>query len=51
MFDSYDWFTHYLERLEAVTPEQVQRAAQVYLRPQNRTVGIYMPGGEEAYEA
>ena len=51
MFDSYDWFTHYLERLEAVTPEQVQRAAQVYLRPQNRTVGIYMPSGEEAHEA
>ena len=45
MFDSYDWFTGYLARLEAVTPEDVQRVAQSYLRPQNRTVGIYLPTG------
>jgi len=43
MFDSYTWFTSYLERLEAVTPADVQRAAQNYLRPQNRTVGVYLP--------
>lgn len=51
MFDSYTWFTSYLERLEAVTPADVQRAAQLYLRPQNRTVGVYLPnagGNDEA---
>jgi len=43
MFDTYDWFTGYLERLATVTPEEVQRVAQAYLRPQNRTLGIYIP--------
>jgi len=37
------WYEGYLDRLGAVTPEDVQRAAQVYLRPQNRTLGIYLP--------
>jgi zinc protease len=45
MFDTYDWFTTYLERLEAVTPEDVQRVAQEYLRPQNRVIGTYLPSG------
>jgi zinc protease len=43
MFADYSWFTSYLDRLAAVTPEEVQRAAQIYLRPQNRIVGIYLP--------
>lgn len=43
MFATYDWFTGYLERLAAVTPAAVQQAAQVYLRPQNRITGIYLP--------
>jgi zinc protease len=43
MFASYDWVTSYLENLEAVTPEDVQRAAQSYLIPANRLVGIYYP--------
>ena len=45
MFASYDWFESYLSRLEEVSPLDVQRVAQVYLRPQNRVVGIYMPTG------
>lgn len=45
MIASYDWYTGYLERLETVTPEDVQRMAQTYLRPQNRVVGIYLPDG------
>lgn len=45
MFDTYDWFTTYLEKLAAVTPEDVQRVAQKYLRPRNRIVGIYLPTG------
>jgi zinc protease len=46
MFAAYDWFTTYIERLEAVTPADVQRMVQVYLRPSNRTVGVYLPSGE-----
>ena len=43
MFASYDWVTGYLENLEAVTPEDVQRVAQEYLQPKNRLVGTYQP--------
>lgn len=45
MFATYDWFVKYLDNLAAVTPEDVQRVAQVYLRPQNRIIGIYLPAG------
>ena len=43
MFASIDWFNSYLERLAAVTPADVQRLAQSCLRPQNRTLGVYLP--------
>lgn len=43
MFASIDWFTLYLERLAAITPADVQRLAQTCLRPQNRTLGVYLP--------
>ncbi len=43
MFASYDWFLEYLEHLASVTPGDVQRVAQAYLRPQNRVVGIFSP--------
>jgi zinc protease len=42
------WFDSYLPALEAVTPQDVQRIAQTYLRPKNRIVGIYSPTGEPA---
>jgi zinc protease len=45
MFASFEWFTQYLERLAAVTPGDVQRLAQTCLRPQNRTLGVYLPDG------
>lgn len=51
MFATYTWFTTYLEHLEAITPADVQRAAQFYLRPQNRTVGVYLPNGGEPDES
>jgi zinc protease len=38
-----EWFTHFLERLNAVTAADVQRVAQNYLRKANRTVGWYIP--------
>lgn len=43
MFATYEWYATFLERLEAVTPAEVQRVAQTYLRPQNRVVGVYLP--------
>jgi zinc protease len=47
MFDTYEWFVSYLDRLAAVTPAEVQRIAQTYLRPQNRVVGTYLPTRNE----
>jgi zinc protease len=45
MFASYQWFLSYLENLAKVTPKDVQRVANEYLRPQARVVGTYMPLG------
>jgi zinc protease len=47
MFATYEWFLTYLEKLEKVTPAELQKAAQKYLRPQNRVVGTYIPTGAE----
>lgn len=47
MFANYDWFLHYMERLEQVTPADVQRIARQYLDPSRRVVGVYTPNGEE----
>ena len=40
-----DWRLMFLEydQVKAVTPEDVVRAAKVYLKPSNRTVGMFMP--------
>ena len=43
VFADYHWFETYLDRLAAVTVEDVQRVAQKYLRRSNRTVGVYLP--------
>jgi len=45
MFASYAWFENYLDCISAVTPQDVQRVAQTYLRPQARVLGIYQPTG------
>jgi zinc protease len=45
MFASYNWFLTYLDNLAKVTSEDMQKAAQKYLRPQNRVVGTYFPTG------
>ena len=50
MFASYSWFTDYLTNLAAVTPADVLRTAQTYLRKQNRVVGIYLPTGGQLPE-
>jgi predicted Zn-dependent peptidase len=46
MFTSYSWFLTYLDKLAQVTPANVQKAAQKYLRPRNRVVGTYIPTGK-----
>ena len=43
MYESYTWFEQYVQRLEQITPDEVQRAAFNYLAPSNRVVGIYIP--------
>jgi len=49
MFADYDWFLTYLDKLAAVTPDDVQRVAQQYFRPQARIIGTYIPvNGEVA---
>lgn len=40
-FSDYEWFTNYLPRLSAVTPNQVLSTARKYLREDQRVVGIY----------
>jgi zinc protease len=51
IFDSYDWFIHYLEELEKVTAERIQSIAQIYLSPTHRVVGTYIPDGNVEGEA
>lgn len=47
IFDTYEWFLTYLQRLEAVTPQDVQRIARSYLRPGNRVLGVYLPQADQ----
>ncbi len=42
LFDTYQWFQQYLDRLAAVTVDDVRRVAQKILRRSNRTVGWYV---------
>ena len=39
------YMTHYLERLDAVTPEDIREAAQKYIRKDNQTTVYVIPGG------
>ncbi len=40
-----DWrlFFLYRDRVRSVTPEDVKRVASTYLKPSNRTVGVFLP--------
>ena len=40
------YLTHYLERMDAVTAEEIRRAAQTYLAPEKRTTVYILPGGD-----
>ncbi len=48
MFAGYDWYLSFIDRLSQVTPQDIQRVAQTYLRPQNRIVGTYLTSAEGA---
>jgi zinc protease len=43
IIDTYQWFENYLDRLSAVTIDDVHRVAQKYFTRANRTVGWYQP--------
>jgi zinc protease len=43
IFDNYDWFEGYLDRLRQVGAEDVLSVARRYLIPSNRVVGVYRP--------
>ncbi|MBF2054306.1 MAG: insulinase family protein [Candidatus Sericytochromatia bacterium] len=45
---SWQYMVHYLERLDAVTAADVQRVAQTYLKPDNRTVGHFVPEASDS---
>jgi len=42
-FSSYSWYESYLDRLAAVTLDEVHEAARRYLRRSQRTVGWFVP--------
>jgi zinc protease len=42
IFADYSWYLNYLDRIEAVTAEDIRRVAQAYLGASNRTVGWYL---------
>lgn len=44
--DDYRWFEETLERLERVTLDDIARVRERYLRPENRTTGLYVPAGD-----
>lgn len=49
MFAEYEWFIQYVNTLDSIMPEDVMRAAQVYLDPSRRVTGVYLPqNGREA---
>jgi zinc protease len=47
MFSTYDWFLHYVENLNAVTPSRLLNAAQQLLPARYRITGMYLPQGEQ----
>jgi zinc protease len=49
IFADYAWFETYLDRIVRVTPGEVHAAAQRYLVPSNRVVGIYKPSGDRRH--
>ncbi|MBW6473223.1 MAG: insulinase family protein [Anaerolineaceae bacterium] len=47
-FANYDWYSNYLDRLNEIKPQDVQRVAEKYLHPEKRVIGIYHPDFSES---
>ena len=43
MFADYTWFDTYIDNLEKITKDRILSAAQKYLDPNHRIIGIYRP--------
>ncbi len=43
MFDTYEWFVEYVNRLEKVTPKEIREVAQKYFQREARVIGSYIP--------
>ncbi|MBE0685062.1 MAG: insulinase family protein [Anaerolineaceae bacterium] len=50
-FANYDWFSNYLDRLNEIKPQDVQRVAEKYLHPEKRVIGIYQPDFSESKQS
>ena len=48
MFANYDWFLHYVDNLNSVTPSMLLETAQRILPSSRRVTGIFLPQGEQA---
>jgi zinc protease len=46
----WKWWTTYCDKINAVTPQQVQAAARKYLSQTNMTVGYYKPNAKQGEE-
>ncbi|MBN2048231.1 MAG: insulinase family protein [Anaerolineaceae bacterium] len=46
MFAQYEWFERFIDEINSVTPDELQRVAQEYLQPARRVVGRYLPVNE-----
>jgi zinc protease len=47
MFAEYTWFETYIKNLEKVTKDQILTAAQKYLDPDHRVIGIFHPSQKD----
>jgi len=48
IIDSYDFFTTYLDKIDRVTAQEVQTAAQKYLQRDSWSVGLFLPNPASA---
>lgn len=47
MFSEHTWFDNYIENISRVTAQQIRDAANKYLDPDRRVIGIYQPTGTD----
>ena len=47
MFSEHTWFDNYIENISRVTAQQIHDAANKFLDPDRRVIGIYQPTGTD----